>query len=380
MGPLAGVRIVELAGIGPGPLAAMLLADLGATVIRVDRKQVAQLGVARPVGYDLALRNRKSIRVDLKDPKGVELVLDLIERADGLIEGFRPGVTERLGLGPDVCLRRNPKLVYGRVTGWGQHGPLAQAPGHDINYIAITGLLDAIGRAGQAPTPPLNVVGDYAGGSMYLALGLLAGIFEARSSGKGQVLDAAMVDGVALLLTVLIGLRHAGSGTAARGSNFLDSGAPFYEVYECADGKFVSLGPIEEKFYRVLLQCLGLPSDGIENQWDAAQWPAMKAVIAGRIRQRTRAEWERVFEGQEACFAPVLSFEEAYAHPHLKARGTYAEVQGVMQPAPGPRYSRTVLPTPTPPAALTTANAVEALRDWLTQGHIDAHRQAGSFV
>lgn len=380
MGPLAGVKIVELAGIGPGPLAAMFLADLGATVIRVDRKEPSGLGVPRPVEFDLALRNRKSIRVDLKDPAGVALVLDLVEKADALIEGFRPGVTERLGIGPEVCLARNPKLVYGRVTGWGQGGPLAHASGHDINYISITGLLHAIGRAGQPPTPPLNVVGDYAGGSLYVAFGIVSAVLEARSSGKGQVIDAAMVDGVASLLTVLIGLRHAGSGTGERGTNVLDSGAPFYEVYECADGAYLSVGPIEDKFYRQLLQCLEIEPGELGAQWDPAQWPKAKAILAERFKRRTRADWECIFEGKDVCYAPVLDFEQAPAHPHLKARGTYIEVDGVMQPAPGPRFSRTVLDTPKSPAALSTENAVAALRGWLSDEDIEARQRAGSFV
>lgn len=380
MGPLAGVKIVEMAGIGPGPLAAMFLADLGATVIRVDRKEPAGLGVPRPVKFDLATRNRKSIRVDLKDPAGLALVLDLIGQADALIEGFRPGVTERLGIGPEVCLARNPRLVYGRVTGWGQHGPLAQAAGHDINYIAVTGLLHAIGRAGQPPTPPLNVVGDYAGGALYLAFGIVSALLEARGSGKGQVIDAAMVDGAASLLTVLIGLRHAGSGTGARGTNLLDSGAPFYEVYECADGAYVSVGPIEEKFHHQLLQCLEIAPGELGAQWDATQWPQAKAVLAERFKRRTRADWQRIFEGKDVCFAPVLDFDEAPAHPHLKARGTYLEIDGVMQPAPGPRFSRSVLDTPEPPAPLTTANAVAALQGWLSGDEIEARRRAGSFI
>ncbi|MEY4139024.1 MAG: hypothetical protein RLZZ371_1206 [Pseudomonadota bacterium] len=380
MGPLAGIKIVELAGIGPGPLAAMLLADLGATVIRVDRKEPAGTGVPRPVKFDLATRNRKSIRVDLKDPAGLQLVLELIDKADAFIEGFRPGVTERLGLGPDVCLKRNPKLVYGRVTGFGQDGPMAQTAGHDINYIAVTGLLHAIGRAGQPPTPPLNVMGDYAGGSLYLAFGMVSALLEARSSGKGQVIDAAMVDGVASLLTVLIGLHHTGFGTGERGSNLLDTGAPFYEVYECADGAFVSVGPIEDKFYQQLLHGLEIAPGEIGAQWDEAQWPRIKAVFAERFKRRTRAEWERIFEGKDVCFSPVLNFEEAYAHPHMKARGTYIEVDGVMQPAPGPRFSRTTLPTPQPPADLTTENAVSALSAWLSAEDIEARRQSGSFI
>lgn len=257
-GPLAGVKVVEIAGIGPGPLAGMFLADLGATVIRVDRKQPSGLGAPRPVQFDLGLRNRKSIRVDLKDPAAVEMVLELLGQADALIEGFRPGVMERLGLGPDACLARNPRLVYGRVTGWGQEGPLAKAAGHDLNYISITGALHAMGRAGQAPTPPLNVLGDYAGGSLYLAFGLLAGILEARGSGKGQVVDAAMVDGVASLMTVIMGMHGAGMHGKQRGTNLVDTGAPCYEVYECADGKYVSVAPIEDKFYRLLLEKLQL--------------------------------------------------------------------------------------------------------------------------
>jgi crotonobetainyl-CoA:carnitine CoA-transferase CaiB-like acyl-CoA transferase len=380
MGPLEGIKVVELAGIGPGPLAAMLLADLGATVIRVDRKHPTPAGVARPPEYDLALRNRNSIRVDLKDPAGCAFVLDLVDQADALIEGFRPGVTERLGLGPDVCLQRNPILVYGRVTGWGQEGPLAHTAGHDINYIAITGLLDAIGRANQLPTPPLNVVGDYAGGALYLAFGMVSAILEARTSKQGQVIDAAMVDGVASLLTVLIGLRHAGSGTSARGLNLLDSGAPFYEVYACADGAHVSVGPIEQRFYEELLQCLEITPQEIGTQWDAAQWPHIKAVFAERFQRRTRAEWESIFVGRDVCFAPVLNFDEAFMHPHLRARSTYISINGVMQPAPGPRFSRTVLAPPTPPSTLSTPNAIKALQAWLPQDAIQAHLQSGSFI
>ncbi len=384
MGPLAGIKVVELAGIGPGPLAAMFLADLGATVIRVDRKQPSGLGTERPIEYDLALRNRKSIRVDLKDPAGAALVLDLVAQADALIEGFRPGVTERLGLGPDVCLARNPKLVYGRVTGFGQHGPLAQAAGHDINYIAITGLLHAIGRAGQAPTIPLNVMGDYAGGALYLAFGIVSALLEARSSGQGQVIDAAMADGVASLMTVLGGVRLSGRGRGERGTNFLDSGAPFYEVYECADGKYLSIGPIEAKFYRVLLQHLGLDAAEtaglLDAQWDESQWPRAKAVLAARFKTRARGEWERAFEGAEACVSPVLDFDEAPEHPHFKARATFIDVAGVTQPAPEPRFSRSVPHHPEPPAPLTTDNAAAALAAWLPEHEIATHRAAGHFI
>jgi len=378
VGPLAGLRIVELAGIGPGPLAAMLLADLGATVIRVDRKEPSGLGAPRPLQFDLGLRNRKSIQVDLKDPAGVALVLELVEKADALIEGFRPGVTERLGVGPDDCLRRNPKLVYGRVTGWGQDGPLAQSAGHDLNYIAITGVLNAIGREGAAPTIPLNVIGDYAGGSLYLALGILAGVLEARSSGKGQVVDAAIVDGVASLMTALIGLRAAGMSTAERGTNLLDSGAPFYEVYECADGQHVSIGPIEHKFYLQLLQRLELDDPALTNQMDRRSWPEAKRLFAARFKTKTRAEWTQLLEGTDVCFAPVLDLEEAYEHPHLKARKTFIEIAGVMQPAPAPRFSRTQPDTPQPPAEPSAANALAALKDWLTEERIAALVAAGT--
>lgn len=379
LGPLAGVRIVELAGIGPGPVAAMLLADLGATVIRVDRKEPSGIGLPRPVRFDVALRNRKSIRVDLKDPEGIELVLELIGRADALIEGFRPGVTERLGLGPDTCLQRNPRLVYGRVTGWGQDGPLAQAAGHDINYISITGVLDAIGQRGQPPTIPLNVIGDYAGGSLYLALGILAGVLEARTSGQGQVVDAAIVDGVASLMTVLVGLREAGMMNGERGTNLLDSGAHFYQVYECADGKHVSVGPIEQKFYRQLLDRVGLDAAALGDQMDSRNWPDAKKILAAKFKEKTRTEWMALLEGTDACAAPVLNLEEAYEHPHIKARKTFIEVDGVRQPAPAPRFSRTTLPTPTPPAALSVENASAALDGWLSETEIAGLAAAGTF-
>jgi crotonobetainyl-CoA:carnitine CoA-transferase CaiB-like acyl-CoA transferase len=379
LGPLNGVKIVEIAGIGPGPVAAMLLADMGATVIRVDRKEPSGLGLPRPIEYDVALRNRKSIRVDLKDPAGRSLVLDLIGKADALIEGFRPGVLERLGLGPDDCLARNPALVYGRVTGWGQDGPLAQCAGHDINYISITGVLNAIGRRGQPPSIPLNVIGDYAGGSLYLALGILAGVLEARSSGKGQVVDAAIVDGVASLMTVLVGLKEGGMMAGQRGTNLLDSGAPFYEVYECADGKYVSIGPIERKFYLQLLERIGVDAKDLGNQADEHDWPKAKEVLASVFRSKTRAEWTALLEGTDACFAPVLDLDEAYAHPHLKARGTYVDVAGVMQPAPAPRFSRTKPDVPKPPAELTAENATAALAGWLAESEIAAHASAGTF-
>lgn len=380
-GPLAGVKVVEIAGIGPGPLAAMFLADLGATVIRIDRKEPSGLGAPRPVQFDLGLRNRQSIRVDLKDPAAVELVMELISQADALIEGFRPGVMERLGLGPDVCLARNPRLVYGRVTGWGQDGPLSQVAGHDLNYIAITGALSAMGRAGQAPTPPLNVLGDYAGGSLYLAFGLLAGILEARTSGLGQVVDAAMVDGVASIMTVTMGLHAAGMLSKERGTNLLDTGAHFYEVYECADGKFVSVAPIEGKFYKLLLEQLGLQDHPLlQKQMDKAVWPEAKQVLAAKLKERTRDEWSAQLAHLDVCFAPVLDFDEAPSHPHVKARGMLIDLDGVTHPAPGPRFSRTPAARPEPPAPLNTENAITALRNWLPEARVAAYQSQHTFI
>lgn len=380
-GPLAGVKVVEIAGIGPGPLAAMFLADLGATVIRVDRKQPSGLGAPRPLQYDLGLRNRRSIRVDLKDPAAVELVLELINEADALIEGFRPGVMERLGLGPDVCLQRNARLVYGRITGWGQQGPLAMVAGHDLNYIAITGALNAMGRAGQPPTMPLNILGDYAGGSLYLAFGLLAGILSARASGQGQVVDAAMVDGVASLMTVTMGMHAAGMTNKQRGSNLLDSGAHFYEVYECADGGYVTIAPVEKKFYELLLErldLLGHPLLG--EQMNRESWPEAKQVMAAKFKERTREEWTRLLGDLDVCFAPVLDFDEASDHPHILERGTLIKVDGVVQPAPGPRFSRTPAAWPRPPAALSTENATAALRDWLPADMIEKYQSQHAFI
>jgi alpha-methylacyl-CoA racemase len=380
-GPLAGVKVVEIAGIGPGPLAAMFLADLGATVIRVDRKEPSGLGVSRPVQFDLGLRNRQSIRVDLKDPAAVEMVLELVTQADALIEGFRPGVMERLGLGPDTCLARNPRLVYGRVTGWGQDGPLSQVAGHDLNYIAITGALHAMGRAGQAPTMPMNLLGDYAGGSLYLAFGLLAGILEARGSGHGQVVDAAMVDGVASLTTVALGLHAAGMISKERGTNLLDSGAPFYEVYACADGKYITVAPIEPKFYRLLLQRLDLADHPLlREQMDRTQWPQAKQVLAAKFMERMRDAWTALLGDLDVCFAPVLDFDEAPQHPHIRARGTLVDIDGVIQPAPGPRFSRTPAARPEPPTAPSTDSAASALQGWLPATQIDTYRSQQTFI
>jgi alpha-methylacyl-CoA racemase len=374
MGPLRGTRIVELAGIGPGPMCAMLLADLGATVLRIDRKNPVELGSLRPLPYNLLLRNRRSVALDLKQPAAVELVLRLVTSADALIEGFRPGVTERLGVGPDVCLQRNPRLVYGRVTGWGQEGPLAQAAGHDLNYIALTGALHAIGRKGAAPTPPLNLLGDYAGGSLYLALGMLAAMLEARSSGKGQVVDAAMVDGAASLMTSAFGLYAGGLMSLERGTNTTDSGAYYYDVYECADGEWISIAPIEGRFHAELLQRIGVTPEEIGDQHDRSRCEHARATLARVFKTRTRSQWCELLEGSDACFAPVLSMAEAPRHLHLAARGTFVEVGGVVQPAPAPRFSRTTLEMPTPPEP---ADAERALDGWLSREEVQAFLAAG---
>lgn len=351
MGPLTGYKIVEMAGIGPGPMCAMLLADLGATVLRVDRQQPSGLGLPSQTRFNIMNRSRHAIAVDLKQPEGLALVLRLIGEADALIEGFRPGVMERLGLGPKVCLARNPKLVYGRMTGWGQEGPLAQAAGHDLNYIALAGVVHSIGRAGQPPTPPLNLVGDFGGGALYLAFGIACGLLEAQRSGKGQVVDAAMVDGAASLMTIFFALHAAGSFTMTRGDNVLDSGAFFYDVYECADGKYVSLASIEDKFLEEFLRRMEIDPKEMPAKMDKKRWPEAKAKLAARFKTKTREEWCRRLEGSDACFAPVLSLDEAPNHPHNLARGTFIEVDGIVQPAPAPRFSRTPAGRPTPPEA-----------------------------
>jgi alpha-methylacyl-CoA racemase len=378
MGPLAGIKIVELTGIGPGPMCAMLLADLGATVLRIDRPEPSDLGVPRPLRYDLLLRGRKCLALDLKHPDGKALVLRLIERADALIEGFRPGVTERLGLGPEDCLARNPSLVYGRVTGWGQEGPLAHAAGHDLNYIALAGAVHAFGRHGQPPTPPLNLIGDFGGGALYLAFGVVCGILEAQRSGRGQVVDAAMVDGAASLMTAFFGMMAAGLGSHERGTNILDTGSHFYEVYECADGRWISVAAIEGKFYAELLRRLDIDPTILPPQMDHDHWLEAKAQLAALFKTRTRDEWCAVLEGTDACFAPVLTTDEAPEHPHNKLRRTYVEVDGIVQPAPAPRFSRTVpdLPIPPqPPRGLDEAEAI--LADWLDPVEIARLREAG---
>jgi alpha-methylacyl-CoA racemase len=342
----------------------MLLSDMGAEVLRIDRAQAVQhVDPAQPP-VDVLNRGRRSIGVDLKNPDGVEAVLRLVESADALVEGFRPGVTERLGIGPDVCLARNPKLVYGRMTGWGQEGPMASAAGHDINYIALAGALHPIGRAGQPPLPPLNLVGDFGGGAMYLAFGVACALLEAQRSGQGQVVDAAMVDGAASLTAMFHGFRAMGMWTEERGTNLLDTGAHFYEVYETADGKFVSIGSIEPQFYAELLRLTGLADDPeFAGQHNRAAWPALKARLAEVFRTRTRDEWDSIMEGTDVCYAPVLSLSEAPAHPHMAARGTFVEVAGVTQPAPAPRFSRTPGAIGRPPSH-PGQHTDEALVDW----------------
>jgi len=380
MGPLTGIRIVELAGIGPGPFAGMLLAEMGADVVRVDRTADAKLGIAQPTQYNFYTRSRRSVAVDLKQAAGVETVLRLTDRADALIEGFRPGVTERLGLGPDVCLARNPKLVYGRMTGWGQTGPLSHAAGHDWNYIAITGALHSIGRRGERPVPPLNLVGDFGGGSLYLALGIVAALLEARGSGKGQVVDAAITDGAASLMTLFYGLRAAGTWTDVRGENLIDTGAHFGEVYETKDGKYVTVLAIEAKFYAELCERIGIDAQALPKQNDRRHWPELKQKFAEVFRTRTRDEWCALLEGTDACFAPVLSMEEAPHHPHNAARNTFVDVGGVMQPAPAPRFSRTPGAIQGPPEA-PGANTDAVLGEWGFAGdEITRLKQTGAII
>jgi len=345
LGPLDGVRVVEIAGIGPGPFCAMLLADMGAEVVRVDRPETAG-GAGWPA---LMSRGRRSVVVDLKHERGAEVVLRLVEHADALLEGFRPGVAERLGIGPDDCLARNPRLVYGRMTGWGQDGPLRHAAGHDIAYIALAGALHPIGEPGGAPVPPLNLLGDFGGGGMLLAFGIACGLVEARRSGQGQVVDAAIVDGAALLTTSIHEMVTLGLWEERRGANLLDGGAPYYGVYETSDGEHMAVGALEPRFYGELLDKLGLRPDDLPPQADRERWPELRERLEAVFRTRTRAEWTDVFEGSDACVAPVLGLSEARAHPHNRARGTFMLVDGSPQPAPAPRFSRTAPEPPAPP-------------------------------
>ena len=362
MGPLQGVRIVELAGVGPGPFAAMMLADMGADVICVDRiRGAAALDYRGPSG-GIMRRSRRSIAVDLKHPHGPEIVLRLVTDADGLIEGFRPGVAERLGVGPEVCLGRNPALVYGRMTGWGQDGPLAPAAGHDINYIALSGVLSGVGMLGGPPIPPMNLLGDFGGGGMLLALGMVAGMLEAQRSGQGQVVDAAMAEGAALLATAIYGLCNAG-WWGERGTNIFDGGAHFYGVYECADGRYMSVGSMEPQFYAELLELLALDPAELPDQYDRARWPEARQRLAEVFATRTRDEWSAAFEGSDACVMPVLDFDEAPRHPHNEARQSFIDVDGITQPAPAPRFSRTPSAVHRPPPQ-PGADTDEALADW----------------
>jgi len=348
MGPLQGIRVVELQGIGPGPFCGMMLADMGAELIRIDRAASA----GRPAGKDILARGRQSVAVDLKNPEGVEAVLRLVETADVLIEGFRPGVMERLGLGPEVCLARNERLVYGRMTGWGQHGTMAHAAGHDINYISLSGALHAIGEAGGKPVPPLNLVGDFGGGGMLLAFGIAAALVERATSGKGQVVDAAMTDGSALLMNGLFPGMQTGQWSAERGTNMLDGGAHFYGSYETRDGKYISIGSIEPQFYALLLEKTGLADDpALAKQMARADWPALKQKLTAVFKTRTRDEWDAIMLGSDVCYAPILSFAEAVEHPHNQARRTFVEVDGLKQAAPAPRFSRTAPEVPAPAAA-----------------------------
>jgi alpha-methylacyl-CoA racemase len=354
MGPLEGISVVEMAGLGPGPFAGMMLADLGATVIRVDRLSAGSdvLGATTAGRADVVSRGRRSIAVDLKSAEGVELVLRLVDSADVLIEGFRPGVMERLGLGPDVCLRRNPRLVFGRMTGWGQDGPLAKVVGHDINYISLSGALAAIGRQGEAPVPPLNLVGDYGGGGMLLAYGVVAALLSAARTGAGQVVDAAMVDGSALLMAQFYGMTALGRWSDERGTNLLDTGVPFYDVYQSADGGYLSVGPIEPAFFAILLERLGIDDIDAGTQYDPRSWPALRLRLAQEFASRTRAASEELFAGVDGCVIPVLSLAEAPNHPHNVARGTFVTRDDVVQPAPAPRFSATPAQLDLPPPAV----------------------------
>jgi len=380
MGPLSGLKVIELASIGPGPFCAMLLADLGADVVRVDRTEPSGLGV--PIGkrFEINGRNRRSVALDLKAAAGRDAALALVAGADMLIEGFRPGVAERLGLGPDDCLARNPRLVYGRMTGFGQSGPLADAAGHDINYISLTGALAAIGPAGGKPVPPLNLIGDYGGGALYLAFGLMAALFERQHSGQGQVVDAAMVDGAASLASIFFGLRAAGTWGDERGANLLDGGAPFYDTYETADGGHISVGALEPKFFAELVRRTGLPETWLKKQYDRRTWSEMRDTFTHLFKSRTRDEWCRLLEGSDACFAPVLGFGEAPHHPHAVARGAFVEVDGVVQPAPAPRFGRSLPDAPRPAVQVGQHTRDVLAEAGLTAAQIDALIAAGVAV
>ena len=380
MGPLHGIKIVEFAALGPCPMAAMILADLGAEVVRIERKPAPG---AKPASdlfdpkIDILNRSRRVVTLDLKKPEGLAAARELVAKADILVEGYRPGVMERLGVGPDESLNANPRLVYGRMTGWGQTGPLASTAGHDINYLSLSGALHAIGEPGGKPVVPLNLVADCGGGAMLLVVGVLAALTEARTSGRGQVVDAAMTDGSALLMTMMYTLKAMGQWGQTRGSNLLDGGAHFYDTYRCADGKYISIGPIEPQFYALFLQKAGITDPDFSQQWDRARWPELKTRLAAHLATRTRDEWCAVFDGSDACVAPVLDMDEAPEHPHNRARGTFIEVGGVIQPAPAPRFSRSTPATPRAPQVGATGEDV--LADWgFTPDAIDGLRRAGA--
>ena len=379
-GPLKGLKVIEMVGIGPCPFAAMMLADMGADVIRIDRKPDPAAPNPYPMlgtKFDVMARGRRSLALDLKDPRARQLLLDLVAKADVLVEGFRPGVMERLGLGPDPCMDRNPRLVYGRVTGWGQTGPLAQAAGHDLNYVALSGMLHAMGRADSPPSPPLNLVGDFGGGAMMLAFGVVCAAFEAKSSGRGQVVDAAMTDGAALLGSMMYGLRAFGSWSDEREANLLDGGAPFYDCYACADGRFISIGAIEPQFYAQLLELSGADDPQFRKQWRQAGWPELKRSFAALFATRTRDEWCTLLEGTDVCFAPVLDMDEAPRHPHNAVRATFVERDGVTQPAPAPRFSRTPAELGAAPSSPGQDGAA-VLADWgWSAASVEALRRAG---
>lgn len=378
-GPLAGLKVIELAGIGPAPMCGMMLSDMGAEVVRVDRLADAGLGIAMPKKYNLLGRGRRSIALDLKNPDGIETLLKLIDKADVVLEGFRPGVMERLGLGPDICLERNPRLVFARVTGWGQEGPLSKSAGHDLNYIALSGALHAIGRSNdEPPTPPLNLVGDFGGGTMFVLTGILAALFEVNKSGQGQVVDAGMVDGALSLMTSIYGMFASGVQTDQRASNILDSGAHFYNTYETKDGLYVSIGSIETKFYAELLEKMQIDPDSMAPQMERESWPAMTEKLKELFLTKTRDEWCAIMENTDICFAPVLSLEEAPEYPHNKERNAFVEVEGVMHPAPAPRFSATPssIKGPTPK---TGEHTEEVMLDWgISSDEVNALRAGGA--
>ncbi|HQR10222.1 MAG TPA: CaiB/BaiF CoA-transferase family protein [Casimicrobiaceae bacterium] len=377
MGPLTGIKVLEFEAIGPVPFGGMMLADMGADVLLVERTANPQLGLELERWTDVMLRGRRSVTLDLKSRDAAGAALALSARADVVLEGFRPGVMERLGLGPDVMLAANPKLVYGRMTGWGQDGPLAPRAGHDINYIALSGVLHAIGRAGAAPVPPLNLVGDFGGGGMLLAFGVACALIEAQRSGRGQVVDAAMVEGASLLSTMFWGLAADGKWKDVRGANILDTGAPWYDVYPTRDGKYVAVGAIEPRFYAEMLQCMGIAHEALPTQHDRARWPELRQRFAEVFATRTRDEWCAAFDGSDACFSPVLTFAEARDHPHNRARGSHVALGDIDQPAPAPRFSRTAGSAASPPPE-RGARGAEALADWgFTRSEIEQLRAQG---